>query len=231
MSTGAIVAVEGPSAAGKSAVASAAGALRAGATLPEAYVRLGRRVPLEYRSSTQLVRIERRLLREDVRRWHEARRVAGRGRTVYLDTGVLGTLTYTWGLVELGRAGPAALDAILGSVDRAVRAGRIGLPDRTAFIDTPPALRRRRARRSPEGHPARSDDLHARVGRLERSLWLDRWARLLGDRLVRIDGSESMARIAHRLVRLGSLRNSGAPRPSRRPDHDLLLALLRSVPR
>ncbi|HUZ80086.1 MAG TPA: hypothetical protein VMV28_05665 [Thermoplasmata archaeon] len=231
MSAGAIVAVEGPSAAGKSAVALAAGALSGGATVPEAYVRLGRRVPLEFRSSPELVRVERRLLREDVRRWRQARVLARQGRTVYLDTGVLGTLTYTWGLVEIGRAEPAAMNALWESVDRAVRSGRLGLPDRIAFIDTPPSVRRRRARQSPEGHPARLDELHARVGTLERALWSDRWGPLLGNRLVRIDGRESVARIARRLVRIGSLPRTGAARASGRADRHLLLALLRSLPR
>ncbi len=231
MSAGAIVAVEGPSAAGKSAVALAAGALSGGATVPEAYVRLGRSVPLEFRSSPELVRVERRLLREDVRRWRQARVLARQGRTVYLDTGVLGTLTYTWGLVEIGRAESAAMNALWESVDRAVRSGRLGLPDRIAFIDTPPSVRRRRARQSPEGHPARLDELHARVGTLERALWSDRWGPLLGNRLVRIDGRESVARIARRLVRIGSRPRAGSARASGRSDRHLLLALLRSVPR
>ncbi|NNN18022.1 MAG: hypothetical protein HKL79_06655 [Thermoplasmata archaeon] len=231
MSVGAIVAIEGPSAAGKSAVSLAAGALSGGATLPEAYVRLGRRVPLEYRSSPELVRIERRLLREDVRRWRQARDLARQGRTVYLDTGVFGTLTYTWGLVELGRARPVALSAIGGSVDRALRSGRLGLPDRIAFIDTPPSVRRRRARQSPEGHPARLDELHARVGELERVLWSDRWGPLLGSRLVRIDGRESVARIARRLARIGSLPRTRTARTGGGSDRHLLLALLRSLPR
>lgn len=229
MGAGGIVAVEGPSAAGKSAVVRAAGALGGGAPVPEAFVRLGRRVPLEYRSSHELVLLERRLLYEDARRWREARELARPGRAVFLDTGLLGTATYTWGLVELGRVRPAALVAILGSLDRAVRAGRIGLPGRTVFLDTPPALRHRRARQSPEDHPARRDALHAQVGRLERSLWLEQWAPQLENRLVRMDGREPVARIARRLIRLASFSSSSDARSGARSDRELLRGLLRSL--
>lgn len=225
-----IVAVEGPSGAGKS-TATLGAAATGGIALPEAYVRLDRRRPLQYRASADLLRIERWLLREDGRRWQQARRAARRGRVVYLDTGVLGTLTYTWGLVRLGRASPPVLASVLRSVARATNSGGIGLPDRTVYIDTPPLLRRRRARRSPEGHPVGLDGLHARVGRLERTLWLDRWGPLLGERFDRIDGSMSELRVARSVARIGCL-GSGRPNRGRtRSDRDLLLALLRSLAR
>ncbi|MGD0718208.1 MAG: hypothetical protein ABSA15_01305 [Thermoplasmata archaeon] len=229
MTSGGIVAVEGPSASGKSAASWAAGVLSGGATIPEAYVRLGRRVSLRYRSSADLVRIERHLFREDVRRWQQATQLRRRGRYVYLDTGILGTITYTWGLVRLRRAPERSLAALLTSFERAARDRRVGLPDRTAYIDTPGLVRRRRAMGDPEGHPEGLRALHDRVGALERELWLDRWKVLWGERLVRVDGRASVSQIAHRLHRLGSLPAPEPPRSRAEADRALLLTLLRSL--
>ena len=101
-----IVSIDGPSATGKSTVVGTAAATLGWVPLAEAFDRLDPTPDLRFRSDRELAELERALLEEDGRRWTLAREIRGRRLTVVTDTGFLGALTYTEGLVVLG-VGPA----------------------------------------------------------------------------------------------------------------------------
>ena len=107
-SRGRLVALEGGSASGKSTLVTAAARTFGWRPLAEAFDRLDPAPSLDFDSPRELLRLEATLLAEEVRRYHEARRLTERGATVLADTGFLGPLTYTLGLVERGRA-PASV--------------------------------------------------------------------------------------------------------------------------
>src|SRR5271170_219136 len=166
-----LVAVEGPSASGKSrAVAAAAGMLGI-SSIPEAYDRLRPRPPLTYSTDAGWLRLERRLLREDARRYREGRRQVESGATVFADTGFLGSLTYTVGLVHLGFASRSVLSEIVRDARTLRDEERWGLPDAVLFLRTPPAERRRRAALDPIDHPPELQARHQTIAEDEGRLY------------------------------------------------------------
>ena len=128
---GALVAVEGGSAAGKTTLVRVACHQFGWRPLAEAVDRLDPAPSLEFASSAELLRLEATLLAEEVHRYAEARRWCERGATVLADTGFFGPLTYTLGLVELRLAPRSIADDLARSVRALVSAGRLGIPDLT----------------------------------------------------------------------------------------------------
>lgn len=181
-----IIALEGPSGAGKSRAArELADRLPGALLLPEAFQRLSPRPSLAVPTRATLLAVERRLFREELRRWREAQEARARGRPVVADTGFLGPLTYALGLAELdpSRNVVAALRAAAG---RAVRNRALGLPDLTVYLSSAEATRARRVASDPAGHPALLHPRHTAVGRREARLWLQRWGPRLGPRFRRV---------------------------------------------
>jgi len=168
---GCIVAVEGPSGAGKTTVVRAAARSFGWHALPEAFDRIDPRPSLRFRTSKELLALERKLLAEEGLRYGEA--VAGRrrGRTVVADTGFLGPLTYTAGLVALGGAPPHVLKALRSLAAERERSHRLGLPDAIVYLDVPARVRHRRVVRESRGHPEEFRERHEAVGRIERRFY------------------------------------------------------------
>ena len=197
---GRVVALEGPSAAGKTATAQRWAARGHGVAIAEAYARLRPRPSLALGSPAHLRALELALLREDARRLRAARRRAAAGSTVLLDTGALGPLTYTAGLVRLGAADPRLLDRLLREAAALRGRGGWSLPDAVVFLETPVAGRRRRAALDPAHHPAPLRSRHARVGAWEARFYRSTLAPLLGRRFLRVAGRGPPDEVAERVA-------------------------------
>jgi hypothetical protein len=197
-----VVAVEGPSAAGKSSVVARVAAAEDWLPLAEATDRLGATVDLRYRSAAELARLERRLLDEEALRWATARTWVRRGRTVVADTGFLGPLTYTWGLVEAGLTPARTLGPLLRRARSLADRHLWGLADLTIYLAVGEGTRRRRARADPARHPA---DLYARhevVARREREFYLTEWPRVDPGRVRPVRADAPVAAVARRVARV-----------------------------
>ncbi len=208
-----MIAVEGPSGAGKSEAVRRAAATLGAVALPEAVERLRPRPSIDFRSLTELRRLERRLLDEEGRRFRDARRLAGQGRVVLADTGFLGPISYTAGLVELGLAPRPLLDELIARAAESAVGGAWGLPDVVVVLRTPARLRQRRAASDPLGHPAALRARHERVGRREARRLRAALAPVLGREFRSISGTGRPEDVAARLVRLAA-RSTARP-PSR----------------
>ncbi|MHB8351561.1 MAG: AAA family ATPase [Thermoplasmata archaeon] len=198
---GRLVAVEGPSGAGKSRLVRAWGRRIGAPVLAEAFDRLRPRPNLLFDGADALLRLEERLLAEEERRYAEARRRAAAGRTVLLDTGFLGPLTYTAGLSRTDPGAGAVVLELLAHAGRALARGSWGMADLTVFLDVPERQARERARCSPADHPARLRGRHARVGRWERRFWIEVYGRAAPDRLLVLDGRRGLATLVSELER------------------------------
>jgi hypothetical protein len=194
-----IVAVEGPSATGKSAIAEAAAIWPGWAALPEAFYRIDPRPSLEFTSPASLIALETQLLSEEARRYREATRLRQKGQFVLTDTGFWAPLLYTWGLVVAGLAPPRVLRALVDRADRWVDRGRWGIADLAIYLDTSEADRRRRARAAPRDHPAHLQRRHQQVGRIERELFRNVLADLLPNRIRFVSGAGPIDRVAGRV--------------------------------
>lgn len=166
---GRLVALEGGSGSGKTTLVRAAARELNWAPIDEAFDRLDPAPSLEFDSPQQLLRLEGAFLAEEVRRYREARELCDRGRTVLADTGFLGPLTYTLGLVELGRAPPSVARSLGRSVRRLLRARSLGIPDLTVYLETTARERARRARVDRRRHPRDLYLRHEAVGAVERA--------------------------------------------------------------
>ena len=164
---GPLVAIEGRSGSGKTTLVRAAARRLGWQPLPEVFDRLDPAPSLEYASSRELLLLEGSLLAEESRRFREARRACAQGRTVLADTGFLGPVTYTRGLVELGSAPESVLRTLERSARSLLNRGSLGIPDLTVYLDTTPAERARRVRADLEHHPAALVARHEAVGDLE----------------------------------------------------------------
>ncbi len=212
---GRILALEGASGAGKSTVTRAAARAYGWVRLAEAFDRLDR-PDLDFRTESELRWIERTLLREDARRFAEARRLRERGRIVVADTGFLGPLTYTAGLVALGIAPREVFDEIEALACRLGRDSAYGLPDVVVYLDVPETTRRRRAGKDARRHPSELDRRHATVARFERGFYRDLRAQLAPGavRFVRADRPyRALVRTLARIVRASATSGDG-PRPT-----------------
>jgi len=166
---GRVIALEGGSAAGKTTLVRAAAQQLGGYPLAEAVDRLDPSPSLEFSSSRELLQLESLLLTEESRRYREARRAAQRGETVFADTGFLGPVTYTRGLVALGRAGAPVYRSVERIARDLVDRGALGIPDLTVYLATTPRERARRARADRPHHARPEFARHEAVGAVERT--------------------------------------------------------------
>ena len=209
-SEGRIIAIEGPSGAGKTTVVRAAARRLGWVPLPEAFDRLGRRLSLEFQNDRELLRIERALLREEQRRYREALELRRSGRTVIADTGFLGPLTYTAGLAALGRTSPSTLSTLLRGADPTRRRAPWAIPDLIIYLDLSARARRQRAAQDRRRHPTGLDRRHEAVGRVEREFYRDLAARSPSRRIRFLRADRPAAALAARLRDLASSRSSRA---------------------
>ncbi|HYB79049.1 MAG TPA: hypothetical protein VEG66_04730 [Thermoplasmata archaeon] len=220
---GRLVAVEGSSASGKTTVVAAAAHALGWRTLPEAFDRLDPALSLDFASPHDLRRLEETLLAEEARRYEEARRLCARGVTVLADTGFLGPLTYTFGLVNLGLAPAAVATELVTSARSLVRAGRLGLPDVTVYLRTTAHERAGRARADPSQHPPELFPRHEAVGRFERRFLERELAAVRPAGLCILRAHGPTAALARRLARIVE---ATPVRPASRGDALALLARL-----
>jgi len=212
--SGWLVAVEGPSASGKSRTVREM-SRRLGATeIHEAYDRVRPRLSLSWTTVPQLLRLEQRLLREDARRYREGRRLAATGATVLTDTGFLGPLTYTAGLVRLGLAPRLVLNQLLGTAREWCEEGRWGLPDAILYLRTPLAERRRRAEGDPRRHPAPLRARHQAVAAYEQRFYRTVVRPELGERFRSVSGTGTPNEVVARLVDAMTRFRARTRRPS-----------------
>jgi hypothetical protein len=183
-----IIALEGPSGAGKTTVARAAHRTFGWDLLPEAYDRLDPAPSLTFSSPSTLLALEGRLVTEERRRYREARALRWHGRSVVADTGFLGPLTYTAGLVALGLAPRRVLERLVASARRSEGAGPLGVPDATVYLDVPGPVLRARLAHDPVGHPAALVRRHRAVGRFERRLYVERFPAIAPGRIAVVPG-------------------------------------------
>jgi thymidylate kinase len=204
---GSVVALEGPSGSGKSAVGRELSRLLGGALVLEAYERVGTGPSMTFQNRAELHEIERLLLREEGERWTETELRRPKERFIVLDTSTMGPLTYSWGLRE-------GFDPQLDVVGDLVRYTRQlladrkwGIPDLTLYLDVPESVTESRAARDPQGHPERFRERHRRVARYERLLYEREFPRRLPGRFVTISGDGPISEIARviqeRLERYG----------------------------
>jgi hypothetical protein len=165
-----IVAVEGPSGAGKTTAVSALARAPRWTSLEEAYYRLRPRPSLRLGSPAHLRALELLLLEEEARRFGEALEAAKSGRTVVADTGFLGPVSYTAGLFVLGATSPGALRAVVRRARQLALRQRLGVADLTVRLSVPAATRRVRTVADPTGHPRTFAARHEAVGRIETDL-------------------------------------------------------------
>ncbi|MCI4338925.1 MAG: AAA family ATPase [Thermoplasmata archaeon] len=213
VSPGRVIAVDGASAAGKTRAVVAVARSTGWSALREGYRRLSHAPSLGFTSSRELLALEQRLLREEARRFSEARAQARDGITVIADSGFLGPLTYTEGLVALGAAPRSVLASLLALARRLEHRGTWGLADAYVFVDTPASVRDARTRADPRGHPPEFARRHREVGNLERRFYRERFAPLLGSRFRSVSGVGAPAVVARRVAR--AARDRGTPSPER----------------
>lgn len=206
-----LVAIEGPSASGKTSVARALAGSLGGVVLDEAFDRLGRAPSLEIASAETLQETERTLLEEDARRYVEARATREAGRAVVLDTGLLGPLAYSYGLRELGLASSDLVTDLARQSERYLEAARFGLPDLTVYLDVSEETAEWRAGLDPDGHPSVLFPRHRHVARVERQLYLHGFPRYLPGRFASADGEGAVARVAERILELLELAEPVQP--------------------
>jgi len=220
---GRLVAVEGASASGKTTLVRTAARRLGWRALPEAFDRLDPAPSLEFASARELLRLEGTLLAEEARRYREARALCRRGHTVFADTGFLGPLTYTHGLVDLGRAPAAVGRAIERGTRSLLRKGALGIPDLTVYLETTVDERTDRARRGARQHPAGLHTRHEAVGRVERRFFEEVFPSALPDRFRTLRGRSAPARLARELAKLVE---EAAPSPASRAEGLALVSLL-----
>ncbi len=220
---GRLVALEGPSGAGKSTIVRLLADREGWSAMPEAFSRLESPPPLDFRSPAELLRIESVLLDEEGRRYREARRWCRRGEDVIADTNFLGPLTYTAGLVALGRAPPSVLGAVHRAVRRRLLRGELGWPDGIVYLDLPFSELRHRAARDPIGHPEPLATRHRSVARFERRFYLRVLSKRWPDRSVRVPADAPPAAVVERVSALaGGFPRTAPPIAERMDLVDLL---------
>jgi hypothetical protein len=219
-----LVAIEGRSAAGKTTLVRAAASKLGWEPLAEAFDRLDPAPSLEFGSPRELLRLEGTLLSEEARRFREARNLCAQGRTVLADTGFLGPLTYTLGIVTLGRAPESVARTIERSTWSLVRRGALGIPDLTVYLETTARERAGHARADAERHPAALAGRHEAVGAVEQRYFEELFPMALPDRFRSLRARSGPPGPA---PTLRALVTEADPAPASRTEALALLSLLR----
>jgi thymidylate kinase len=222
-----IVALEGASAAGKSAVLDAASTWSGWSRVREAVDRIDPPPSLEFTSPARLLALETQLLTEEARRYREAVALRQQGQFVLTDTGFWAPLVYTWGLVVAGLAPSAVLRPLVARADRWLAQGRWGVPDLAIYLDTPEEIRMRRARADPAHHPPQLQRRHQQIGRIERALFQKVFPVLLPNRIRSVSGAGPLAALAERVR---AAVDAGPVVPIRTPEAHRVLSFLRATP-
>jgi thymidylate kinase len=220
------VALEGPSGVGKSTLVRSLIRATGRSGLAEAVDGAVDPPSLRFRTRAELLRIERRLVELERERYREAVRRRRSGELLVLDTGFLGPLTYSWGVVQLRGASWSVVEDVRRRLIAALELGDWGLPDLTVYLDAPDAVVDARARSAALGHPPDLRERHARVGAFERPLWTGTIATVAPGRVVAVSAIGSVTTVTRRIVEV--MRRA----PLRaRPSHNeaaAVLALFRS---
>jgi thymidylate kinase len=218
------VAVEGISGSGKTTVSRRlAGRLNA-RWIGEAYRRFPRPPKLDFQGEGSLLRIERRLMGEDFRRYGEAKAFRRDGNSVILDTDFLGPITYVRGLHDLGLVSRAALARLAREYAALLRQGRWSAADYYVYLDVERKVALQQARQASRTHPPLLRARHLAVGRVERQLFLTRLSRLLRGRLAVVSGKGHPDTVVDRI-----LRRLPAPLTPLRAPQTFALRLVRAV--
>ncbi|MCI4369321.1 MAG: AAA family ATPase [Thermoplasmata archaeon] len=167
-----VVALEGPSAAGKTTLSRALAQAVNAVYMDEAYYRLEPRPSLELAGPDELFDVETRLLDEEARRFTEASTLLREGKTVVADTSFLSPITYTFGLAYLRLVPPELFHRLLRRARGLAAEGSWGLPEHVVYLSAGLDLTRRRAAEAPAKHPPQLRARHSAVARIERRLWL-----------------------------------------------------------
>lgn len=206
-----MIALEGASGVGKTATSRTLARTLSASRIPEAYDRLRPAPTLEFRDLEELVDLETTLLYEESRRYLEAGRSLGHGADVVLDTGFLGPVTFSAGLAHLDPRWTPAARRIARTAERLVRAGRLGLPDVTIYLDLGAEAVAARVAADPAGHPPERADLYARVATWERRLWVEHFPVGAPGRLIAVRADRPVPSIVRKLT--GRLAEVPARRP------------------
>lgn len=220
---GRIIALEGPSGAGKTTVVRAAARAFGWVPLSEAFDRIEPPPSLRFRTAEELLSLEKKLVVEEGRRYRDAARRRRFGRTVLADTGFLGPLTYTAGLVALGEATPRVFEGLRSFVEGMEHSLQIGLPDRIVYLDVPGRIRRRHRSQDPRGHPREFEARHEAVARVERRLYRDLARGPLRGRVRFVSGAGSPETVAVRVR--AAVRSPNVPLGSRVSLRDVIARL------
>ncbi|MGD0588652.1 MAG: AAA family ATPase [Thermoplasmata archaeon] len=221
---GRLIALEGGSAAGKTTLVREAARELGWYPLAEAVDRMDPSPSLDVGSPRELLRLEATLLAEEVRRYREARYEVARGVTVLADTGFLGPVTYTRGLVDVGRASLSTYRSVERIARPLFERRALGIPDLTVYLATTPRERARRARVDRLHHPRPEFARHEAVGAIERTYFESLFPSALPERFLRLRGRGSVPALVRDVRALGE---KTPPVPPARADGLLLLALLR----
>ncbi|MCI4327915.1 MAG: AAA family ATPase [Thermoplasmata archaeon] len=168
---GRLVALEGPSAVGKTTLGRAVAAGSAWVLLPEAAALARPAIDLEFRSPSEFAQIERHLLAAERRRSRAATRLRAQGVDVLLDTSPLGPATYSLGVARGDSSYAPVAFEVIDTVVRDLREGRLVLPQEVVYLEATPATLRRRARAARDTHPERLVERHWTVAAIERAFW------------------------------------------------------------
>jgi hypothetical protein len=193
-----ILAVAGLSGAGKSRFLAALSRSWSATCLPEPWATLRPRPNLGVDRPGPLLLLERRLLREEERRWQRAERIARTGRTVWLDTAPIAPLTYGRGLSALLGL-PWRTEGWLTRPGSGSRLREfVRMADLVVYLRAPPLETFDRALGRPPSSDTGHEAQHLLVGLVEEEFWLGEFRRAFPDRLLIAESRETMASLGRR---------------------------------
>jgi hypothetical protein len=193
-----VLSVAGLSAAGKTRFLRALARSARTAWLPEPWTSLRPRPSLGVDRARTLLALERRLLREEARRWQRAERWARAGRTVWLDTPPIGPLTYGRGLGALLGLPWRAPEWLARPGPRSRAPEPVRMTDLVVYLRARPLDTLRRALDRPPSPDTGHEAQHLLVGLIEEEFWLGEFRRAFPGRLAVTESREAVAALVRR---------------------------------